>query len=568
MHRHTKARQERDSDQQRERPEPGPSPPKGWREYFFHTLPEYSGPYSVGFMDIELPARQPRTFSNIKRNHTHALKLETVLVSVFYPCDTSSYSVTRKKPSRATWLSRPRLETSNGYAEFLSSPGLPVTAYISATTMFTKLPAFRNAKLASQRPTSLKTTAPESSQDTLPVKEEEKPRFPIIIFSHGLGGSRTCYSAVCGELASNGFIVVAMEHRDGSGARTYVNIPPTTSGVPAGGSATDAVPERHYVVDYLWPRDNAYDTWPRNDQGVDIKLRNAQIELRMAEIEEAYYALELINNGQGDLVYRSNLRKEGNIGSSSKGLEGIDWTEWTGRMFLTDVTMMGHSFGGATTIQVVRQADRFPWLGQGILLDAWGAAMPVFEETTHERLRKPILVINSEAFMYWPENFQKIVNVCKEADDRGVPCWNLTIKGTTHLSQSDFAILYFHWMSLFGKTMANGRRSIYLTVNSSVEFLRKMLPIEQLLGTNWVEEGLLETESQGVDNVPDEHKPDAKWTAARLKIPHELRLRFIARFHRSKTLEVARDAKGKPLVGVKRFVLGDEIWMHCSPTSD
>lgn len=563
MDNQTRVRPERECEGRGETPKPGPSPPKGWREYFFHTLPEYTGPYSVGFMEIELPVRQPRTFSNVKRNHVHALRLDTVLFSVFYPCDLSSYSVTRKKPSRATWLPRPRVPTSKGYAEFLSSPGTPVTGYIAGTTMFTKLPAFRNGKLAMNRPASLKTIGAEISQNTL-VKGEDKPIFPVIIFSHGLGGSRTCYSAVCGELASNGFIVVAMEHRDGSGARSYVNIPP--SGAVAGGRATDNAPSRHYVVDYLWPRNNAYDTSPRNDQGVDIELRNAQIEMRMAEVEEAYYALELINNGQGGLIHGSNLRKKGNVGSSSKGLEDIDWTDWTGRMFLQDVTMMGHSFGGATTIQIVRQADRFPWLGQGILLDAWGAAMPDFEETTHERLRKPILVINSEAFMFWPENFEKIVHVCKEAGDRGVPCWNLTIKGSTHLSQSDFAILYFKWMSLFSKTMANGRRSIYLTVNSSLEFLRKILPLEQLLSTNWVEEGLLETEPQDIDNLPQEHKPDPKWIASRLKIPHELRLRFIDWFHRSKASEVAKDVKGKPLVGVKKFALGDEIWMHCSPT--
>lgn len=33
------------------------------------------------------------------------------------------------------------------------------------------------------------------------------------------------YSTVCGILASYRFVVVAMEHRDGHSAKSYVNVP-------------------------------------------------------------------------------------------------------------------------------------------------------------------------------------------------------------------------------------------------------------------------------------------------------------------------------------------------------
>lgn len=49
------------------------------------------------------------------------------------------------------------------------------------------------------------------------------PIFPLLMFSHGLGGSRTAYSSLCTEFASYGFVVCAVEHRDGSGPRTFVN---------------------------------------------------------------------------------------------------------------------------------------------------------------------------------------------------------------------------------------------------------------------------------------------------------------------------------------------------------
>lgn len=66
--------------------QPKSRPPIGTREHILRTpLPYYSGPYSVGMLDIEVPVREPRHFSEIKREHVHLLKLETVLFSVFYP---------------------------------------------------------------------------------------------------------------------------------------------------------------------------------------------------------------------------------------------------------------------------------------------------------------------------------------------------------------------------------------------------------------------------------------------------------------------------------------------------
>jgi len=56
--------------------------------------------------------------------------------------------------------------------------------------------------------------------DTLPVKENAVPRsektMPVVIFSHGLAGTRNMYAALCTSLASQGFLVAALEHRDGS----------------------------------------------------------------------------------------------------------------------------------------------------------------------------------------------------------------------------------------------------------------------------------------------------------------------------------------------------------------
>lgn len=67
------------------------------------------------------------------------------------------------------------------------------------------------------------------------LKSKETSQWPLVIFSHGLGGSRTAYRCVdtisplkcrdferegsqfCSGLAASGKVVLALEHRDGTG---------------------------------------------------------------------------------------------------------------------------------------------------------------------------------------------------------------------------------------------------------------------------------------------------------------------------------------------------------------
>lgn len=58
-----------------------------------------------------------------------------------------------------------------------------------------KIPVYRNAPLLS------------------PGNEKQ---WPLVLFSHGLGGSRTAYSQLCTEMAAAGKVVLAIEHRDGT----------------------------------------------------------------------------------------------------------------------------------------------------------------------------------------------------------------------------------------------------------------------------------------------------------------------------------------------------------------
>jgi platelet-activating factor acetylhydrolase len=572
------------------------TPQKTFRERFLHRLPNYNGPYNVGYMDIEVPSRNPRPISKLTRCGKPVLRLDTVLMAIYYPCDvrkTIEAADSSHRLHRVNWMPAPRIATSKGYAKFLNIPTTPVTGYLACTSLFTKLPAFRNAKLADY-------WAKSPSKDTQPPDNDgsgeegchlSKPTFPVILFSHGLGGSRLCYSTICGELASYGFIVVAVEHRDGSGARTLVNLPESVDEAEIESSTAEIVSGNdvdrnssaknkkvqgrgrrglnpYYIMDYILPQDNAQDTSPHNPRGVDSKLRNAQIELRLEEIKEAYYVLSLINEGRGDHVARLNLRKEGNIGSSSKGLNGISWESWKGRMFLEKVTAMGHSFGGATTIQLCRDRS-LEWLGQGVILDAWGQGTPERGDGPNGIVAKPIIAISSEAFMHWKENFERVVGFCQEAREANTLCWMFTIVGSTHLAMTDFAVLYPHWMSFFMKSMVNPLRACSLTIATSLEFLDLTLPPEHIKQKTWVNEDLLlsaPAPSEPEEALREDHAPDDKWVAVRLKIPNEFSKRFRAWCKRCWRALLCAAVEGDELGnGLHDYTEQDELWTHISP---
>ena len=89
-------------------------------------------------------------------------------------------------------------------------------------------------------------------------------------------------------------------------------------------------------------------------------------------------------------------------------------------------------------------------------------------------------------------------------------------------------------------------------------------------GTN---EHLLEVST--LDELPSEHRPTDKYTAVRLRIPHEMRIRltpsWVRRYTRKKKRRdakkrVPRDPRGNVLEGLEDLELGEEVWMHVAPT--
>lgn len=183
------------------------------------------------------------------------------------------------------------------------------------------------------------TTFPASPEANLkrPSDEEEgveDGKWPLLIFSHGVGCSRLMYSSLCGELASRGYIVCAVEHRDGTGPSSSIRLM----------DGTIKNVEFLNWQDLDWPKLSE-----KHQPTNDTTLRHDQLEMRQAEIEEIVKAMRGIAGGEP--VIESSLRSP-----------HFDWKRWGPEWNAVDVSkpiMMGHSLGGTVALQVAAQTERF-----------------------------------------------------------------------------------------------------------------------------------------------------------------------------------------------------------------
>ncbi|GAA5872305.1 hypothetical protein JCM3774_003339 [Rhodotorula dairenensis] len=411
-------------------------------------LPRYTGPHTVSTLDLEVPVETRRTFGDatLKQTGQPALQLDTVLITLYYPADPNRPASGQHQP----WVSRPLNQTAAGYARFANQRPWLVKAIVWLFARGVRLP------VEAERP--LESSATSTDHDPPPTDarshdshrtvvgnddtpSQAKTRFPVVVFSHGLSGTRTTYSQWCGEIASRGYVVAAIEHRDGSGPISVVR-------------RADGTQER--VVDYIRPE---HLSWPAGKKPLtSLEFRAEQLEMRLAEVTETLSALQQLDAGNGADLARANRRR-----SFKSRVE--EWLPaWKDRLDLTDrVVMAGHSFGGATAIQVLRAGSTaFPFR-RGIALDPWADPIPpapslsaagsAFDSPTSSKLDPaidptgppldivaPLLVINSETFTLWKEHYVLVRDIVTSIK-RGADRWLMTMIGSVHMSFSDLPLL-------------------------------------------------------------------------------------------------------------------------------
>ncbi|CAK9234888.1 unnamed protein product [Sphagnum troendelagicum] len=419
------------------------------------SLPNPLGPYHVSFADFELRRSEENKGSRsgraaepeqqqIKRNGVHpnaanadskAAAVAAPPMRIFYPTETK----TRWSPwdvKERCWI--PHYNYMWGYVARAFAPssvfsrlGISVIASIFYSVTWFRLPIQASVK-----------------KPLLTPKGEEgrkKQRLPVVIFSHGIWACHTTYSATCVDLASHGYIVVAVEHLDGSSSMAHYH---------------------DHEGKCKWVH-HAFGDKPVGD--TPMAERAKQLRQRVGEIQKVIDVLESLD--QGSLMQNFN---------SVTGRASLDTKFFQQRLDLNHIAMHGHSFGGATAIATSGVDKRIKCC---LAEDVWWEPL---EEVDYSRLagKVPVLLLNTESFNWAAlrNGRKKFMKGRAHAHNEASPLITalMTIKGTTHMDQCDFPLLFPNIAKIAGMTGAlQATHSKDINSRACLDFLYKnLLPPE------------------------------------------------------------------------------------------
>ncbi|KAM6314104.1 platelet-activating factor acetylhydrolase 2, cytoplasmic [Podargus strigoides] len=346
------------------------------------ALPQAKGPHQVGCTDVMV-------------GHTQ----QGLFLRLFYPC------LPQAAPEHPLWI--PRSQYFGGMADVAQRSWHWCAPLLSVAVGSCRVPVSWNGALK-----------PCSSG------------YPLVIFSHGLGAFRTLYSSVCSELASWGFVVAALEHRDHSASTTYF--------CTAEAGREEWIPYRRV---------------PQGQK--EFYFRKQQVHQRAEECVRALQLFEDISSGKS---VPNVLPQDFDL---SVLKDSID---------LTKVAVMGHSFGGVTAVLALVKEPRFRC---AVALDAW---MFPLENALYPEVPKPVLFINTEKFQT-PESIAKM----KRLSSRNSQTKIITILGSVHHSHTDFTFLTGKLISRIfsARGTLDPYKGLDITSRAALAFLQRHLNLEE-----------------------------------------------------------------------------------------
>ncbi|KAF1944645.1 hypothetical protein EJ02DRAFT_397953 [Clathrospora elynae] len=418
------------------------------------SFPAHTGPFKVGSIDVEIPTSE---LDSPSANAPPA-NLPTVAFRVFYPCKQDS------KEKGVKWIPSPQREYISAYAKFLgaNSAFAGVFSLIPQLLYFISMPVHQNADILTPPPKS--------------------DRWPVMMFSHGLGGSRNAYSHICGSLASHGVVVVAPDHRDGS--------------APLSIHHTSEKKEKAKHVEY---RPIAHS--PSTEV---YEARDEQLRIRLWELGMIHDALLKIDDGRQLKNVAPDLPKEKTLLDMFTNLLNVHEPG--------AISFAGHSFGACTMIQLVKSVYYRPetqtphykplYTPSGdsslvrqitpanavTLLDLWtlpiqspdtawlrSQPMPCYDSAAGG---KNLLAIASEGFFKWNSNFRETQRIVakpskSQAKHPNQPGPHIFYPiASAHLSQSDFGVL-FPWVTTKVFGAKEPERVLKLNTRAILQVLRE-----------------------------------------------------------------------------------------------
>ncbi|KAF2442068.1 PAF-acetylhydrolase family member [Karstenula rhodostoma CBS 690.94] len=412
-----------------------------WSPLFASKLPQYTGPHDVGAIDIEVPVEDPRQVVDgvFKADGKPAFQLDTVLFTLYYPAVKGSRS---SKPKHK-WFPKPISLIAEGYAtaahfnNFFSRPLFTFALWGLASSI--DIPAKVDVPLL-------------GGSEKADAKDLDA--FPVVVLSHGDVSSRTDYTAYCGELASRGVVVAAIEHRDGSGPGTMVHLP-------------DGKKKRviFFRANQLQP----------NDPGKEVSnddYRFNKLAFRDAEIQETITILQGLNAGNGAKLFAENYRKEGKT-----------LPEWKSRLNTSQTIIAGHSFGATGAMQALKSANkttttsprspyRNPAIG-GIILDPGKESGRLNTD-----IDVPLLIIHSDSWskkytiFYGSPHFDTVRDIARDVLKRCGATWFMTSLQTSHPSITDAPLIEPLLLSWTTGATIDVKEGLREYVRVSMEFLR------------------------------------------------------------------------------------------------
>ena len=209
---------------------------------------------------------------------------------------------------------------------------------------------------------------------------ESENGLPVVIFSHGITGSRFLHQNLYEHLSSNGYVVFALDHSYDSNLTIF----------PDGRFA-------NYRSEITGHPDS-------------VAIRNKQMTTRML-----------------DLIFVINWLSRLNLGHIT--------SELSQNLNLDNISVGGHSFGGATAIFAAFQDKR---IKSCFVLDSWISPLPDF--VIDSGLKVPFLFVGRPNWndSGYPTNYLKLDGLLKNSTENK---YRLFIKNTLHLDYTDIPLM-------------------------------------------------------------------------------------------------------------------------------